>query len=71
MNVNDLKPGDKVRITHARKGTFEAEIKSNDPDSEWLSTIVLSKKVEGLVNNWLQGEELSVRKTLIQKITSL
>lgn len=71
MKVKDLKPGDQVKITHSRKGTFDAEITSNDANSEWLGTIVLNKKVTGMVNTWLPGESLNVRKTLIINIEKL
>lgn len=68
MNANTLKPNDEVRITHARKGTFECKIISNG--AEWLQVNVL-EKVEGLVNTWLPGETLGVRKSLITKLEQL
>lgn len=71
MKVSELKKGDQVKITHSRKGTFDAEITSNDKTSEWLGTTVLNKKVTGMVNTWLPGESLTVRKTLIINIEKL
>lgn len=66
--IVNLKNGDKVTITHSRKGTFNAEVTSNDENSEWLGTTILDKKVKGLVNEWIPGEALNVRKTLITNI---
>lgn len=71
MEVSELKKGDQVKITHSRKGTFDAEITSNADSSEWLGTKVLNKKVVGMVNEWIPGEDLTVRKTLIINIEKL
>lgn len=71
MKVQDLKPGDKVIIDHQRKGIIKVEVTSNDSNSEWLGTIVLSEKIKGLVNEWVKGEDLSVRKSLIVSINNL
>jgi hypothetical protein len=69
MQVADLKANDKVSITHSRKGTFDCEILNTDL-GEWLDVILL-EKVTGLVNEWLPGEELRVRKSFITNIKPL
>ncbi len=71
VKIEDVKVGDKITIKHQRKGTFNAEVKSNDLTSEWLDTVVLDKKIKGMVNTWEPGEDLSVRKTLIASIEKI
>ncbi len=70
INLSSYKKGDKLTITHCRKGTFDAEVLTNK-EGEWMNVIILSKKVNGLVNTWIQGEELGIRKSFITKITPI
>lgn len=67
--IKRLKAGDKIKLTHNRKGTFECEVESND-DGEWLNVVVL-ERVRGLANQWNKGDELPVRKEFILGIETI
>lgn len=71
MNVNEVQEGDVVEIHHARKGLVTVKAGKQDEESEWFDCTVVGKKVTGLVNEWVEGESLPVRKSLILKITKL
>ena len=66
INVNDLKPKQKVEMYHCRKGTIRGIVKDNS-DSEWI-TVTLLEGVTGLVNTWVEGEELNCRKSFLSNI---
>ena len=66
INVNDLKQGQKVEMFHSRKKTIRGIVKSNS-DSEWIS-ITLLDGVSGMVNTWVEGEELTCRKSFLSFI---
>jgi len=60
-----------LRIIHARKGFLTVKAGEQDDNSEWFNATVVGKKVTGLVNEWVEGERLPLRKSLIQKITKI
>lgn len=66
INVNDLKQGQKVEMQHSRKGNISAIVKNNS-DNEWIS-LTLLEGVTGLVNTWVEGEELTCRKSFLSNI---
>ena len=67
MKVEDLKSGQKFEALHSRKGTILAVVKDNNPKNEFISMYLL-EPVEGLVNSWEQGEELTCRKSFLSSI---
>ena len=67
--IESLKAGDKIKLTHNRKGTFECEVESNN-DSEWLKVVVL-ERVRGMANQWNKGDLLPVRKEFILEIETI
>lgn len=66
MKVQDLKAGQKFSALHSRKGTIIGGVKNNS-DGEWI-TLYLLNKVEGLINKWDEGEELTCRKSFLSSI---
>lgn len=71
MNIADVQEGDVLKILHARKGLVTVKAGKQDESSEWFNATVVGEKVTGLVNEWVEGESLPLRKSLIQKITKL
>ena len=69
MNITDVQEGDVLKILHARKGLVTVKAGKQDENSEWFNATVVGKKVTGMVNEWLEGESLPLRKSLIQKIS--
>jgi len=70
MDIKDVQEGDVLKILHARKGLVTV-IAGKQDDSEWFKGVVAQPKVTGWVNEWLEGERLPLRKSLIQKITKV
>lgn len=69
ININDVQEGDVLNIFHARKGLVTVKAGKQDANSEWFNATVVGKKVTGMVNEWVEGEPLPLRKSFIKKIT--
>lgn len=67
ITVKELKAGQKMEAIHSRKGTILGVVKENDPKSEWI-IVYLLEPVQGMVNEWEQGEELTCRKSFLSSI---
>ncbi len=62
INISTLKAADKVNLTHSRKGRFNFQVIDNS-DDRWIHGILLSEKIYGLSSSWVEGEELTLRKS--------
>lgn len=71
ININEVKEGNVLKILHARKGLVTVKAGEQDANSEWMNATVVGNTVKGMVNEWVEGERLPLRKTLIKKITKL
>lgn len=69
MKAKDLKAGQKVQMIDCRKGTIIGIVKDNS-DSEWLKLYLL-KPVQGIITDWEEGEEITLRKSFLSSIKLL
>lgn len=68
-----IKAGTKLRITHSRKGTFECvATRGFDPKAEdFFPVRLVSQEVHGMTKEWIEGEEIPCRSTLVIKIEKI
>lgn len=68
-----IKAGTKLRITHARKGTFECvATRDFDPKSEAFFPLrLISKKASGTNTEWEEGDEIPCRNVFVLKIEKI
>lgn len=71
INIDEVKEGDVLKILHSRKGLVTVKAGTQDANSEWLNATVVGNKVTGMVNEWVEGEPLPIRKSFIKKITKV
>ncbi len=64
-----IEKGQKLIISHARKGVFNAiALQDFDTETEEWYPVATADYVEGMVNDWLPGESIPCRNTLCRKI---
>ena len=65
-----IKTGTKLRITHTRKGVFECvATKDFEPENETFFPVrLISQEIHGMTKDWVEGEEIPCRSTLVTKI---
>lgn len=68
-----IKAGQKLKITHSRKGTFECiAIRDFDPKTESFFPVrLLTKFVDGMANRWEAGSEIPCRNIFVTKIEKI
>lgn len=60
-----VKKGTRVRVTHQRKGTFEAiAIRDFDTEQEEFYPFATLEYVQGMSMNWEAGESIECRNSL-------
>lgn len=63
-----MTPGTRYKITHSRKGTFTGTLVRFD--DEW-AVFKLEHEAHGLAKAWADGEELTVRRSFIDRMEEL